>query len=132
MKPEMFEMVLQEILQHQKETNAINVDLINHIKSVLERLDKIDKKISVPTDAEKPELDEIRELIHNSSRLIKSAITAKPETIIHQRNFQLFPSFNIKEYYRVYGNLMKWVVLFGIVMLFIKLIRDLLEKHGML
>lgn len=132
MEPNTLEIVLQEILNEQKETNLVNAQLAAYIKSLSDKMNELNKRFDKIGNLTEPDdskfLHELQ--IHLGS--IKSAIEAKQGGIIHKKIFQFFPSLNIREYYQVYGNIFKWLALFGIACLLVRLIRDLLEKQGFL
>jgi hypothetical protein len=132
MEPEVLEIVLQEILHEQKETNLVNAQLAAYTKSLSDKMIDLDKRIANMDNL--TEADYSKLLLHLQGHLdnIKSAIKATNGGVSHKKVFQFFPSFNIREYYQVYGNILKWVALFGVACMVLRLIRDLLEKQGFL
>ncbi len=132
MNPEMSELVLQEILSEQKETNLINGQMAAYIKTLSDKFETLEKKIEKQAKSGDTDLLKSVQQLQDSLTEIKSLIAAKPDTITHTKIFQLFPAINIREYYQVYGNIIKWLALFGSVCLIVRLVRDLLEKQGYL
>jgi hypothetical protein len=132
MEPEMLEIVLQEILSEQKETNLVNAQLAAYTKSLSDKINDLDKRIGKMAGLTEPDHSKLLQQLQDHLDNIKSAIRAANGGVTHKKKFQLFPSLNIREYYQVYGNIFKWLALFGAACMVIRLIRDLLEKQGFL
>ena len=132
MEPEMLEIVLQEILNEQKETNLVNAQLAAYIKSLSEKMNELEKRIAKIGDLIEPDHPKLLQQLQGHLDSIKSALETKHSDVTHKKVFQFFPSLNIREYYQVYGNILKWLVLFGVACMVFRLIRDLLEKQGFL
>ncbi len=132
MNPEMSELVLQEIVSEQKETNLINGQMAAYIKTLSDKFETLEKKIEKQSSSSDTDLLKSVQQLRDSVTEIKSLIATKPDAITHTKIFQLFPFMNIREYCQVYGNIIKWLTLFGSVCLIVRLIRDLLEKQGYL
>lgn len=132
MEPEMLEIVLQEILNEQKETNLINAQFATYIKSMSEKMKDLDNKVgrvSNLTESDNSKLlSQMKAYIEN----IKLEFEARQAGVTNKKIYQFFPSLNIREYYQVYGNILKWFTWFGVACLVIRLVRDLLEKQGFL
>ncbi len=132
MEPEMLEIVLQEILSEQKETNLVNAQLAAYTKSLSDKINDLDKRIGKMGGLTEPDHSKLLQQLQDHLDNIKSAIEAAHGGVTHKKIFQFFPSLNIREYYQVYGNIFKWLALFGAACMVIRLIRDLLEKQGIL
>ena len=132
MGPEMLEIVLQEILNEQKETNLVNAQLAAYIKALSEKMNDLDKRISKMGNLTEPADSKLLQQLQDHLDNIKAAIETKHGGVTHKKVFQFFPSLNIREYYQVYGNIFKWLALFAVASLVIRLIRDMLEKQGFL
>ena len=132
MEPEMLEIVLQEILSEQKETNLFNAQLAAYTKSLSDKMNDLDKRIAKMGSLTEPDHSKLLQQLQGHLDSIKSSIEAKHGGVTHKKIFQFFPSLNIREYYQVYGNILKWLALFGAACMVIRLIRDLLEKQGFL
>lgn len=132
MEPEMLEIVLQEILSEQKETNLVNAELAAYIKSLSDKINDLDKRIGKMGSLTELDHSKVLQQLQDHLDNIKSTIGAAHGGVTHKKIFQFFPSLNIREYYQVYGNIFKWLALFGTACMVIRLIRDLLEKQGFL
>jgi len=132
MEPEMLEIVLQEILSEQKETNLFNAQLAAYTKSLSDKINDLDKRIAKMGSLTEPDHSKLLQQLQGHLDSIKSSIEVKHGGVTHKKIFQFFPSLNIREYYQVYGNILKWLALFGAACMVIRLIRDLLEKQGFL
>ncbi len=130
MKPEMLEIVLNELLQEQKGSNLVNGELATYIKSLTEKLEVLDKKVTARQQSQNTELTSLLQALQEDMKHLKNDIAGQKTPVIYKRVFQLFPSFNIREYYQVYGNMVKWLSIFGCAYLLAGLIRDLLGKLG--
>ncbi len=132
MDPKMLEIVLQEILDEQKETNLVNAQLAAYIKSLSDKMTDFDKRIGKMGNLIEPDPAKLLQQFQDDLEKVISAIDAKRGGVTHKKVFQFFPSHNIREYYQVYGNILKWMAFFGVACLVVRLIRDLLEKQGFL
>ncbi len=132
MNPEMLELVLQEILNEQKETNLVNAQLAAYTKSLSDKMNDLDKRVAKMGNLTEPDHSKLLQQLQGHLDNIRSAIEATHGGVTYKKVFQFFPSLNIREYYQVYGNILKWLALFGVACMFIRLIRDLLEKQGFL
>src|SRR5438105_3274073 len=130
MNSEMQEAVLNELLQEQKEANVTNAELVSVIKSVLNKVESMDQKL-ITLDNKPPALDirPLREEVAAGIKRLENTIEAQPKTVEHRKVFQFFPSMNIREYCRVYGNILKWFVLFAIVCFVYRMIAGILEHY---
>jgi len=132
MEPEMLEIVLQEILSEQKETNLVNAQLAAYTKSLSDKINDLDKRIGKIGSLTDSDHFKLLQRVESHLDSIKSTAEAKHGGVTHKKVFQFFPSQNIREYYQVYGNILKWLALFGVACMIIRLIRDLFEKQGFL
>lgn len=132
MEPEMLEIVLQEILSEQKETNLVNAQLAAYTKSLSDKMNDLDKRIGKMGNLTEPDHSKLLQQLQGHLDNIKSAIETTHARVTHKKIFQFFPSRNIREYYQIYGNIFKWLALFGSACMVIRLIRDLLGKQGFL
>lgn len=132
MKPEMIEIVLNELLQEHKESSLINAQLVAYLKSLNEKIEQSNLRSDSRGQTDNSETLKLLLSIQNDLMLLKSDVAKKPDIITHKKVFQLFPSFNIREYYQVYGNIAKWLSIFGCTYLLAGLIRGLLTKLGLI
>lgn len=132
METEVMETVLKELLEEQKESNLINGELARYIKLLIEKFELLDKRIMAQQQSGSAELVALMQTLQADVTRLKSELFGRPNIITHKKIFQLFPSFNIREYYQVYGNIVKWLSIFGCAWLLASLIRELLEKQGLI
>lgn len=132
METEVMETVLKELLEEQKETNLINEGLARYVKSLTEKIEGLDKRVKAQQQSGSADVVELMQILQADITKLKSELIGRPNIITHKKIFQLFPSFNIREYYRVYGNIVKWLSIFGCTWLLASLIREFLEKQGLI
>lgn len=132
METEVMETVLEELLEEQKESNLINGELARYIKSMTEKIERLEKRVMAQQQSRNTELITLMQTLQADVIRLKSELFGRPNIVTHKKIFQLFPSCNIREYYQVYGNIVKWLSIFGCAWLMASLIRELLDKQGLI
>jgi len=132
METEVMKTVLKELLEEQKESNLINGEIARYIESLTEQIGRLDKSVMAQQQSGNAEIVALIQTLQADFIRLKSELLGRPNIITQKKIFQLFPSFNIREYYQVYGNIIKWLSIFGCSWLLASLIREFLEKQGLI
>jgi len=86
MEPEMLEIVLQEILSEQKETNLVNAQLAAYTKSLSDKMNDLDKRMSKMGSLTEPDHSKLLQQLQGHLDSIKSSIEAKHGGVTQKKN----------------------------------------------
>jgi hypothetical protein len=129
MDEKILELVLNEILDAQVKTQKFQEDLLKRFKILEGWIQQVN---SGPySDINQEQLRLLKEIEKQINELGKQN-KALPPQVIYEKRYQFFPSTNIREYYRIYSHIIKWLTVFILSCFLVKILRELLEKQGYL
>lgn len=99
---EKMELVLNEILSEQKETNKSNSDIIEAINRLNNKISEFDKKLeNINITAPQPDLKPFQQILSKGIIDISLIATKQPQPIVRKFQILLFPEQDARLFYKI-------------------------------
>jgi hypothetical protein len=116
MQQEILEIVLTQVMEGQKEINQSNQEIVGKVDDTTAKVLGFNKKleqmkVQVPPVDTKP----VEQIISSGLKQIAAVVEAQPKTVIHKKEYHLFPQAN-KDYYNwiFFRRVVPWAFVFTI------------------
>lgn len=134
METQILETVLTDMLEEQKSTNQVLLELTTQIRELKATQETFEKKLQEQKIiAPPPDLLPVISALGRGINEIGQKVEAQPKNVIRQVRLLLFPADNADRYYKIiFGRLFPWMGLFITAVFFISLGKEYVVSRTVL
>lgn len=96
------QIVLNEMVSEQKQANQMNIDLIEAVNKLANKVDSFSEKLdNIKVTPPATDTSSIELVVASGIDKMRRVVEAQPKNVVHEKRILFFPDSSSPEYYRV-------------------------------